>query len=127
MSEARDLLLKAATHLSVLTGGSHPVIAEIKEYLEKPEQEPVAWIDRINFNSLPDKAWVLQCYVQNKKTDRANIPLYAEPPERKPFTEDRIHEIMDKKVDDASNYGFNTRAWFKLGFKEAEKRHGIRK
>ena len=62
MSEARNLLLKAATHLSVLTDGSHPVIAEIKEYLEKPEQEPVAWIDGINFNSLPDKAWVLQCY-----------------------------------------------------------------
>ena len=115
MGEARNLLLKAATHLSVLTDGSHSVISEIKEYLEKPEQEPVAWIDRINFNSLPDKAWVLQCYVQNKKTDRANIPLYAEPPERKPLSDEEINKIA-----------LSVNPWNGYEFARAiEKAHGI--
>ena len=114
MSEARDLLLKAATHLSVLTDNSHPVIAEIKEYLEEPEQEPVAWINRKK-----DMTYLHKYHEDDE-------PLYTEPPERKPFTEDQIHEIMDEKAGD-DRWPINIRLWFKLGFKEAEKRHGIRK
>lgn len=57
----------------------------IEAELSKPEPEPVAWIDKVNFEKLSDKNWNLTCYVSNTSTSTKNIPLYAAPPERKPI------------------------------------------
>lgn len=76
------------------SGGDRDLLCEkIKEYLAKPLPEPVAWMTedgRITTGSnAPEQFGKHWC-----------IPLYAEPPARKPLTDDEMQEVLDEWLSD---------------------------
>ena len=90
--------------------------AMLKEkWLAQPEQEPVVWqvIGIAGF-----------MYVYNKPIDEVYehhtvIPLYTAPPKREPLSGDKLDVLAEANITDEGIAGYY------LGFRDAEKHHGI--
>lgn len=116
MTETEQLLQKVAAHLSTLTNGQHPVLDEVRNYLAKPKVEP----EPIGYMRDDGDGW----WEFSSPDDEGAFPVYRESPARKPLSEKELHELMDSEFD-SEGYVVNTRMFFKLGFRAAEKAHGI--
>jgi hypothetical protein len=97
---SRDLLKRALYALSgspdaLDSSDAHKLMADIESELEKPLPKPVtyqfqgtdgSWHDFINpdhyKNTVEDGRWPIRA-------------LYAEPPARKPLTDEQIHDLWD--------------------------------
>lgn len=100
MSEARRLLTELVNMLersntahlnySIIDGEVVYADALIKsaiEFLEKPLPKPVAWIKK------HENGVVI--FSLNPAEESDFTPLYAEPPARKPLTDEQIHDLWD--------------------------------
>ena len=126
MSKERELLKKVISRDN--KGDflfSYDLYKEIKEFLAQPEQEPVAWCQMVEgkvqdlLTSFEMKDWLY---------DKSWIPLYTAPPKREPLSEDKLDvlagaNITDEGEDDSKTVYFI--AGYYLGFRDAEKCHGI--
>jgi len=81
------------------------------------EQQPEAWIIvnrdtgyRIQVSLFPD--------LYNKDMFEV-IPLYTSPPKREPLSEDKLDVLAEANITDEGIAGYY------LGFRDAEKYHGI--
>lgn len=87
----------------------------------KTEQEPVAWIWEV-FNPHSGD-WCDGCVAKDKpreNQDRRNIrALYTTPPRREPLSEDKLDVLAEANITDEGIAGYY------LGFRDAEKHHGI--
>ena len=87
----------------------------------EPEQEPVAWMwedKRNDSNSWatvvsPAKPEKCEYHVRNIR------PLYLAPPKREPLSEDKLDVLAEANITDEGIAGYY------LGFRDAEKIHGI--
>ena len=89
------------------------------------EQEPVAWItewvQRYRHNDTP----IMDRAVSFTKGDAPAvpnpnyIPLYTAPPKREPLSEDKLDVLAEANITDEGIAGYY------LGFRDAEKHHGI--
>jgi hypothetical protein len=64
----------------------------LKQELENPLPEPVMYIGELAFNELK-KGWCGDVYCTGYEIGPNDIPLYAEPPARKPLTDDEIRRL----------------------------------
>lgn len=118
MSEARELLKRAASALHDTFDGvkyMEPLIEEIDAYLAKPEPEPVAFMSK-NLDAVKLPSNILT------GSKRFIIPLYAEPPARKPLSD---KEVLDIANDHFFQYGENELSDVIRAIRETEKAHGI--
>ena len=80
------------------------------------EREPVAWCQIIEgkvqdlLTSFEMKDWLY---------DKSWIPLYTAPPKREPLSEDKLDALAEANITDEGIAGYY------LGFRDAEKAHGI--
>ena len=94
--EALRLALEALQYQDHLRGQA---ITAIKEALEQPEQEPVAWSywqSCLNDDGTQTAPWVhrVEKFKPSESIINKNIvPLYTSPPKRKPLTHPQIHEL----------------------------------
>lgn len=80
-------------HQQVMSQPDHFInkaITAIKEALAQPEQEPVAWVQNVEFDQLPEFAfsWV--------ETSLHNVPLYTSPPPQRTWvglTDEEMRKI----------------------------------
>ena len=81
----------------------------------EPEQEPVAWLHEwVDEYGEPVKRVVCNFY------EGLNlIPLYTAPPKREPLSEDKLDVLAEANITDEGIAGYY------LGFRDAEKHHGI--
>jgi hypothetical protein len=117
MSKERELLQRILDYM-----WEGELADEIKELLDQPEQEPVAWMYEWYENDLEST----QAYCGSEKpfkgesTQPFNLrPLYAAPQKRKPLSEYFICLANQSLLE-------VTRLAFRKGVKFAEKAHGIR-
>jgi hypothetical protein len=107
MNKERELLKRVFDTQHTL---SVQIAYEIEELLAQPECEPVAWMqDDIELYVLEEKN-ILRGYV---------IPLYTAPPKREPLSEDKLDVLAEANITDEGITGYY------LGFRDAEKHHGI--
>jgi len=107
MSKERELLQKVVDYM-----WEGKLVDEIKELLAQPEQteqEPVAWMNESGSCFLSD----------GNKYSEHWIPLYTTPPKRKPLSEDKLDALAEANITDEGIAGYY------LGFRDAEKMHGI--
>ena len=120
MSKERDLLLVALDFLDPRRWSDpsdqhalNVITRDIELLLAQPEQteqEPVAWMqDSIELYVLEEKS-AIRGYV---------IPLYTAPPKREPLSEDKLDVLAEANITDEGIAGYY------LGFRDAEKIHGI--
>jgi hypothetical protein len=87
----------------------------------KPEQEPMAWVWGV-FNPHTGD-WCDGCVAKDKPLEnqnRRNIrALYTAPPRREPLSEDKLDVLAEANITDEGIAGYY------LGFRDAEKHHGI--
>ena len=95
-----------------------------EELLAQPEQtkqEPMAWVWGV-FNPHTGD-WCDGCVAKDKpleNQDRRNIrALYTTPPKREPLSEDKLDVLAEANITDEGIAGYY------LGFRDAEKHHGI--
>jgi len=119
MSTATELLRRAAISLEAW---NISLSNDIRAFLAaEPEAEPVAWTSDFELKEVASNGYG---YFSEPGDPRNNIPLYLHPPRpspsRKTMTE---REIMDL----AKSLGFDdiTTMDFAIGFRYAEKHHGI--
>lgn len=126
MSKERELLKLWAEEFALhnkypnLTGDINELLAQ-----PEPEQEPVAWItewvQRYRHNDTP----IMDRAVSFTKGDAPAvpnpnyIPLYTAPPKREPLSEDKLDVLAEANITDEGIAGYY------LGFRDAEKMHGI--
>ena len=110
MSRERELLQRvldgdADRHWTI----SSRLYKEIEAVLNQPEQEPVAWMNDSGGCFLSD----------GNKYSENWIPLYTAPQKRKPLSEDKLDALAEANITDEGIAGYY------LGFRDAEKMHGI--
>ena len=97
------------------------VRAIIAEASEQTEQEPVAWIIETEiYGKLSE--WVCtdkKRYMEAHDGTKDPIPLYTAPPKREPLSEDKLDVLAEANITDEGIAGYY------LGFRDAEKCHGI--
>ena len=82
---------------------------DIETFLDQPEQEPVAWMNDSGGCFLSDG---------NKYSENWTA-LYTAPQEREPLSEDKLDVLAEANITDEGIAGYY------LGFRDAEKMHGI--
>ena len=82
---------------------------QTRKLLAQPEQEPVAWMNDSGGCFLSD----------GNKYSENWIPLYTAPQKRKPLSEDKLDALAEANITDEGIAGYY------LGFRDAEKMHGI--
>ena len=95
----------------------------LEQWQNKPVQEPVAWADRIAFESAMNNGKGCDVWPNAgdyvARTGRAVIRLYTAPPQRKPLTEEEIDKIFKHLCNTVgASYKTMTRA--------VERAHGIK-
>jgi hypothetical protein len=91
---------------------AHKLMADIESELAKPLPKPVAWMKK------HENGVVI--FSLNPAEESDFTPLYAEPPARKPLTDDEIDEFCSEMPEQVKDV-------FKMGVRFAEDRiHGIR-
>jgi len=85
------------------------------------EQEPVAWIIETEIHGKLSE-WVCtdkKHYMEAHDGAKDPIPLYLAPPKREPLSEDKLDVLAEANITDEGIAGYY------LGFRDAEKMHGI--
>jgi hypothetical protein len=111
MSKERELL-KLCAEAFALHNKCPNLTGDINELLAQPEQEqePVAWmwaneeLGGFYFSNIENPNWK---------------PLYTAPPKREPLSEDKLDVLAEANITDEGIAGYY------LGFRDAEKHHGI--
>ena len=85
-----------------------------EERLAQPKQEPVAWMFG---NKLYKKLYGKNHLSLEERN--SFIPLYTAPPKREPLSEDKLDALAEANITDEGIAGYY------LGFRDAEKMHGI--
>jgi hypothetical protein len=118
MSRERELLQRIVDYMweGELVDDIKKLLAQ-PEQTEQTEQEPEAWI-------LEDKktGYRRQCAYKPTvlfKEAYKVIPLYTAPPKREPLSEDKLDVLAEANITDEGIAGYY------LGFRDAEKHHGI--
>ena len=66
--------------------------------LAQPEQEPVAWVHHLTFKNLNSfERTRYSTTLAKKQTDACCIPLYTNPPQRKPLTDEELADLYFDK------------------------------
>ena len=119
MSKERELLEKWVSQFGNLRHDFN-LLTETKELLAQPEteQEPVAWmwkkhtaggwLDAVGLDKPIATAHQINIY-----------PLYTAQPKREPLSEDKLDALAEANITDEGIAGYY------LGFRDAEKMHGI--
>jgi hypothetical protein len=118
MSRERELLRRISSH-SESRIPAH-FIYEINELLAQPEpeQQPEAWIIVNKETGYRTQVSDLTPFLYHREIFEV-IPLYTAPPKRVPLSEDKLNVLAEANITDE---GF---AGYYLGFRDAEKHHGI--
>ena len=85
------------------------VLGYYRTALKIKEDEPVAWMNDSGGCFLSD----------GNKYSENWIPLYTAPPKREPLSEDKLDALAEANITDEGIAGYY------LGFRDAEKAHGI--
>ena len=85
------------------------VLGYYRTALKIKEDEPVAWMNDSGGCFLSD----------GNKYSENWIPLYTAPPKREPLSEDKLDVLAEANITDEGIAGYY------LGFRDAEKAHGI--
>ena len=110
MSKERELLKQVVENFAYVQD-MHLIVA-IQKLLNQPEhteQEPVAWMNDSGGCFLSDG---------NKYSENWTA-LYTAPQEREPLSEDKLDVLAEANITDEGIAGYY------LGFRDAEKMHGI--
>lgn len=128
MIKARELLKDALEILQDigeedLMMKEEDLMMKIDAYLAKPEPEPVAWTGSGSLEAIKNDR---SGFILGRKYKSHPIPLYAEPPARKPLTEQEILDCSEKtwhKFDLDNDVNFKGLVNI---VREIEKTHGIK-
>ena len=131
MSKERDLLVSCLDEFQYHEVPCSDLIRTIRWILNEPEhivdvtdmveQEPVAWIIETEIHGKLSE-WVCtdkKHYMEAHDGAKDPIPLYTAPPTRKPLSEDKLDVLAEANITDEGIAGYY------LGFRDAEKHHGI--
>ena len=128
MSKERDLLLVALDFLDPRRWSDpsdqhvlNIISRDIELLLAQPEQEPAAWIIETEIHGKLSE-WVCtdkKHYMEAHDGTKDPIPLYTEPPTRKPLSDKEITKNTPKLIH------IGERLAFHAGVRFAEKHHGI--
>ena len=126
MTIERELLQKVVNHM-----WQGELVDEIKELLTQPEQteqEPVAWMWTRNYegggytNKVFEFLNDAEEYAKDSKTLKSPdiiCPLYTARPIHEPLSVDKLDVLAEANITDEGIAGYY------LGFRDAEKCHGI--
>ena len=119
MNKERELLKKWVSQFGNLRHDFN-LLTETKELLAQPEneQEPVSWM----WKKHTAGGWldVVGLDKPSATAHQINIyPLYLAPPKREPLSEDKLDALAEANITDEGIAGYY------LGFRDAEKAHGI--
>ena len=92
LREAAEMALEALEAHADIGIKSDKAIFALREALEQPEREPVAWTTMPDAN---DWTFVSGSANPNGKLNGKWYPLYATPPQRKPLTDEEIDKVTD--------------------------------
>ena len=96
------------------------LIADAEELLAQPEpeQQPEAWIIVNKETGYRTQVSDLTPFLYHREIFEV-IPLYTAPPKREPLSEDKLDVLAEANITDEGIAGYY------LGFRDAEKHHGI--
>tara|TARA_R110000868_G_scaffold190673_2_gene434511 strand:- start:75 stop:449 length:375 start_codon:yes stop_codon:yes gene_type:complete len=118
MSKERDLLVSCLDEFQYHEVPCSDLIRTIQWLLNEPEQteqEPVVWM----YEWVNEIGEHVKGIVYNFYDDANLIPLYTAPPKREPLSEDKLDALAEANITDEGIAGYY------LGFRDAEKAHGI--
>jgi len=115
VSKERELLKRIANYGDTI---SPHFIYEINELLAQPEQQPEAWIIVNKETGYRTQVSDLTPFLYHREIFEV-IPLYTAPPKREPLSEDKLDVLAEANITDEGIAGYY------LGFRDAEKHHGI--
>ena len=93
------------------------IVARYKEVRQQYEQEPVGIVRIIG--GYPDNSERVVDWVRPYKYLKDGDKLYLAPPKREPLSEDKLDVLAEANITDEGIAGYY------LGFRDAEKHHGI--
>ena len=120
MSKERELLRR------VISGDDagdffigYRLCKDIETFLDQPEQEPEAWIIVNKETGYRTQVSDLTPFLYHREIFEV-IPLYTTPPVKsEPLSEDKLDVLAEANITDEGIAGYY------LGFRDAEKAHGI--
>ena len=94
------------------------IVSRTQELLAQPEQQPEAWIIVNKETGYRTQVSDLTPFLYHREIFEV-IPLYTAPPKREPLSEDKLDVLAEANITDEGIAGYY------LGFRDAEKAHGI--